>query len=75
MAGSNPGLHKLHRHMVSGVLAAVSGIGLIVAAVCILMYKTEAYEGPPWHALAIVIGISSALALAFVALRRGWEDS
>ena len=47
MAGSNPGLHKPHRHMVSGVLAAASGIGLIVAAVCIVMNKMDAYEGPP----------------------------
>ena len=63
-----------HRFLGSTLLATVSGLGLAFAILCIVLYQTQMYDGP-WHALAIGIGVPSALALAYAALRRAWEES
>ena len=66
---------RSHPHLASGLLATVAGTGLAFAVLCIVMYQAEAYETAPWHGLAIGIGIPSALAMAYVCLRRGWEEN
>lgn len=65
---------RLRRHLGSDVLALVSGVVLAFAALCIVMHRTGAYEGAPWHAMGIAAGCSGALAMAAVCLRRGWEN-
>lgn len=75
MARTGNSASRSHPHLASGLLATAAGIGLAFAVLCIVMYQTKAYEGAPWHTLAIGIGVPSALALAYVCLRRGWEDS
>ena len=73
--------HDLHvhkhdkRHNVSDVMLVFVVIGLAFTAVAIVMMRSGAYDGVPWHTLIAAIGIPSALLASYVCLRRGWEDS
>lgn len=74
MARRDGGASSRHPHLASGLLAVAGCIGIAFAVVCIVMYETNSYPGPPWHALAIASGVPGALTLSYTALRRGYED-
>lgn len=75
------GSHEVHwqghqeRHNVSDVMIIGVALGLAFTVLSIVMMRTGAYDGVPWHSLAIGVGIPSALTASFVCLRRGWEDT
>lgn len=66
--------HHDHRHTTSDVMLAVVLAGLAFTAFSIaMMYEGASQE--PWHMLAVLIGIPSALTASFFCLVRGWENS
>lgn len=61
------------RHAISDVMIVIVAIGLAFTAFSIAMtYGTGADH--PWHMIAIVVGIPSALTGSFFCLVRGWES-
>ena len=66
--------HRHHeRHAISDVLIVVVVIGLAFTVFSIAM-TYAAGSDDPWHMLAILVGIPSALTASFFCLVRGWES-
>ena len=68
------GGHHDHRFVVSDVLIPVVIIGVAFTVFSIVMMSSSGSE-EPWHMLAILVGIPTALMASFFCLVRGWEDS
>lgn len=66
--------HHDHRHTRSDVLITFVAIGLVFTVFSIVMMQTGSSESP-WHMLAIVVGIPSALAASIFCLVRAWETT
>ena len=66
--------HHEHRHTLSDVLIGIVVIGIAFTVFSIAMMRTSATEDP-WHMLAVLVGIPSALTASFFCLVRGWENT
>lgn len=66
--------HHDHRHAASDVMITVVVIGVAFTMFSIAMMRAGSSDDP-WHLLAIVVGIPSALTASFFCLVRGWENT